>query len=228
MTQQCAESAVSAEEALSTVLHLDLSRVRKYMTSSSLGALISELEAYEVPIKELGGPAYLELCYALVRIVKPSTVIETGVGYGFSSAAILQALRDNGGGQLHSIDLPAFRPGTQAHTGAAVPAALRQSWDLRLGPDRRLLPPLLEEFGHIDVFFYDSDKLYDGMLRSWSRAWPKLRSGGLLIADDVHLHSALFDFAAAHNLAPRIVAKPRGRGVYRSPLTFYQGILRKP
>ncbi len=226
----CAQRAVSADEALAIVLGTDLPTIRAHMNSPSLSAILIELENYEPPVEEMGGAAYLELCYAVIRIMRPSVIIETGVGYGYSTAAILQALQDNASGHLHSVDLPAFRPGTLAHIGAAVPPALRESgrWDLRLGPDRRLLPPLLEELDVVDVFFYDSDKTYDGMLGSWGLAWPKLRSGGLLVADDVHLHSALFDFAAELGLTPSIVAKPSGRGVYRSSRIFYQGILRKP
>src|SRR5438552_15169364 len=43
--------------------------------------------------------------YAIVRAYSPSLVVETGVLYGHSSAAILAALEDNGTGQLTSIDL---------------------------------------------------------------------------------------------------------------------------
>ena len=44
--------------------------------------------------------------YFLVRELKPEKIIETGVHRGVSSLFILQALEDNGKGELYSIDLP--------------------------------------------------------------------------------------------------------------------------
>ena len=44
------------------------------------------------------------LLYALVRTLKPNTILETGVANGHSSYFILSALRANGGGLLHSVD----------------------------------------------------------------------------------------------------------------------------
>ena len=46
-----------------------------------------------------------EALYLLVRAAQPQRVIETGVLYGASSAAILAALKHNGQGELYSIDL---------------------------------------------------------------------------------------------------------------------------
>ena len=47
------------------------------------------------------------LLYALVRLLDPDTIVETGVADGDSSAAMLQALQDNRReGQLFSTDLP--------------------------------------------------------------------------------------------------------------------------
>lgn len=47
------------------------------------------------------------LVYAIVRVLKPEIVVETGVASGLSSAYILQALEENRKGKLYSIDLPA-------------------------------------------------------------------------------------------------------------------------
>lgn len=47
-----------------------------------------------------------ETLYTIIRIRKPDIVVETGVAQGVSSTFILQALEDNGRGQLYSIDLP--------------------------------------------------------------------------------------------------------------------------
>jgi len=46
--------------------------------------------------------------YVAVRALKPSIVVETGVGSGMSSSFILRALAMNGFGTLYSIDLPSY------------------------------------------------------------------------------------------------------------------------
>jgi hypothetical protein len=50
-------------------------------------------------------PAPLDL-YVIARLLRPRVIIESGVSSGISSAHILAALRKNGRGKLHSIDLP--------------------------------------------------------------------------------------------------------------------------
>jgi predicted O-methyltransferase YrrM len=59
----------------------------------------------------IGGAGFMHPCiyaliYALVRSLKPSIVVETGVAGGMSSCYILKGLRDNNKGELFSIDLP--------------------------------------------------------------------------------------------------------------------------
>lgn len=48
----------------------------------------------------------LPVLYLTVRLIKPETIVETGVSSGSSSAYILRALYDNQKGKLYSIDLP--------------------------------------------------------------------------------------------------------------------------
>jgi len=157
-------------------------------------------------------------------------VVETGVASGYSTAVILQALEDNTGGKLCSVDLPAFQRGATSYVGGAIPERLRSagSWELLLGPDRRVLPSLLKRIDPIDFFVYDSDKSYEGMLHTWRLVWPCLRPGALLMLDDVHAHDAFLDFVDARGLIPLIVSKPTRRSVYQWDMTYYVGLLRKP
>src|SRR6478609_1544796 len=46
-----------------------------------------------------------ELTYLLLRELRPAAVVEIGTFHGWSTTWILRALRDNGGGHLHSYDL---------------------------------------------------------------------------------------------------------------------------
>lgn len=226
------ERSVSAATALSLTLGVDVSEAERYLSEERLGLLLAELEAYRIPEDARGmrGAGYVELCYALVRLLRPSIVIETGVALGFSTTGILEALSENETGNLYSIDLPMFAPRTEAFTAAAVPERLKQTgkWSLRIGSDRRVLPGLFEELPAIDLFFYDSDKSYRGMLGTWRVAWPRIVPGGLLVADDIHLHDAFLDFAAQLGLDATIVAKPTEQGVYSWKKTYYTGLLMKP
>src|ERR1700722_4553623 len=58
---------------------------------------------------DLGGPGHYPLLYFLTRHLRPRTVLETGVAAGWSSQAILTALRENAAGHLYSSDFPYFR-----------------------------------------------------------------------------------------------------------------------
>jgi predicted O-methyltransferase YrrM len=46
-----------------------------------------------------------EITYLLLRATKPAAVVELGTFHGWSTSWILNALRDNGSGHLHSFDL---------------------------------------------------------------------------------------------------------------------------
>ena len=73
------------------------------------------------------------LCYMLVRVTRPSSVVETGVCYGVTSAFLLQAIRVNGNGCLHSIDFPPFGQSGDEFVGRLVPEQLRSYWRLHRG-----------------------------------------------------------------------------------------------
>lgn len=99
-----------------------------------------------------------EILYAIVRLTKPTTIIETGVHDGLSSAVTLRALARNGRGVLASVDLPSTDQPTSSGPGWLVPDDhLRDRWNLRLGDARDLLPRVAAESAPIDLFFHDSD-----------------------------------------------------------------------
>jgi len=156
--------------------------------------------------------------YVLVRAMKPRTIVETGVASGLSSAHMLRALAANGGGMLYSIDLPNVQEGSVLPNGRTsgwiVPDSLRGRWKLQLGDSRKLLPELLRSLDGVDIFLHDSDHSYESMLFEFEQAFPTLEHGGLLLSDDVHLHSAWKDFCAKHNLRPTYI---NHLGVTRKP-----------
>jgi len=151
--------------------------------------------------------------YALLRKTRPEVMVETGVCNGFSSAFILAALERNGTGRLYSVDFPevagesnpdafwegkigaVIPPGEQS--GWIIPDRLRTRWHLSLGRSQDVLPPLLAELSAIDCFMHDSEHSYECMRFEFDAAWPLLRAGGTLIADDFLWNDALPEFARA-------------------------------
>jgi predicted O-methyltransferase YrrM len=129
-------------------------------------------------------------CYLMCRLLEPSVVVETGVAYGVSAAFILRALEVNGRGVLHSVDLPPLRRGYERFWGVAVSGSLRYRWSLHRGASRRVLPCILEELETVDLFVHDSLHTYRNMRQEFEAVWPRLRSGGALVADDVERNRA--------------------------------------
>ena len=225
----CDEMAKSPIEALTQLLNVEPQIIQSMMETETLKQTLGELEAYQSPAN-MGGAAFLEVCYTLIRLTQPDVVVETGVSHGYSTAVMLQALVDNEQGKLFSFDLPAFRPGVPANTGLAIPERLRSypQWELNLGPDRQTIPPLLKKVSQIDFFHYDSDKSYEGMQTTLNLIWPHLKPGGILMMDDVDSNDAFFDFADSVGQTSLIIPKPTRQGVYRWDKVYYVGLLRKP
>jgi len=181
--------------------------------------VLYELECEEPLFREINGlagmPMHPIIYYALVRVMQPDLVVETGVCDGFSSRFLLLAMERNRRGMLHSIDLPnqdveLDRTGNRQRdimpsgreAGWLVPADLRSRWRLHLGDTRDLLPKLLPALDPIDVFIHDSLHTYDHMLFEYRTAWPHLRSGGILLSDDTDWNQAFPEFAASVRCAP--------------------------
>lgn len=129
-------------------------------------------------------------CYLACRLIKPKTVVETGVAYGISSAFILAAMEENGRGELHSVDLPPLRRGARRFHGIAVPEESKRRWNFHRGSSRRILPSLLRQLGTVDLFLHDSLHTRRNMLFEFEAVWPALRPGGILLADDVERNGA--------------------------------------
>lgn len=151
------------------------------------------------------------LCYLLCRLLRPRVVLETGVAYGVSSAFILRALEQNGGGILHSVDLPPLRSGYEKSWGVAVDEGMRRRWCLHRGASRKVLPGLLERLGRVDLFVHDSLHTRGNMLREFGLVWPYLTGGGVLVADDVERNDA---FGELRRWGPELwrVVEDRERG----------------
>ncbi|QCJ47202.1 O-methyltransferase [Haloprofundus sp. MHR1] len=198
----------------------------------------AEFEAYEAEFEQSRVPGLLyeawqehsqpiydshkEECvryYALVRKLRPASVVETGVYSGVSTLALLAALDENDHGTLYSIDCSAQFDELDAETkrhyerrrpsccedgshllpggkrpGWIVPDGLRDRWQLVAGRPQRELPQLLEELDEIELFVHDSEHSETGMLFEFDLAWEHLAPGGVLVSPHVGWNDAFDTF----------------------------------
>ena len=164
----------------------------------SIGALRkSRLEALDLhgsrPQDIGGGPGNLALLYWLVRVLAPTTVVETGVASGASSRAILEAMLENEKGHLYSSDLAGVIP--REYSGLCVDEHMKPRWTLYHDGDRTNIPRIVAEAGEIDFLHYDSAK--DAVEMKWviDQVSPTLASTAVIVLDDVDRHSFMEDFA---------------------------------
>ena len=161
-----------------------------------------------------------KLLYLSVRALRPRLVVETGPFNGASSTFLLHALEANGGeGRLVSFDVPDARdalgiPIPEGREPAwLVPDELRHRFELVLGDTRQTLRRRLEG-ENVDLFFHDSLHTTRHMLFEFRVAWRRLRSGGVLVSDDVFWNPAFWLFTQVHRVPFRHIGT---MGVTRKP-----------
>lgn len=153
-----------------------------------------EMEAYaakhDFPII---GPACGYYCYQLARMINAKSIFELGSGYGYSTAWLAKALKENGGGVVHhTVWDEELSKSARSHL-------------VKLGSDALVqyhiseaVEALRNTEGPFDIIFNDIDKqAYPASLPVIKK---KLRSGGLLIIDNMLWHGRIFDgkdFSAA-------------------------------
>jgi hypothetical protein len=122
-----------------------------------------------------------DVLYVLIRVVRATRVVETGVRGGLSSAYILTALAHEDRGRLVSIDIGDTslfpRDLDAVEPGWIVPQRLRSRWDLRIESSPRALPSVLDE--DTDVFLSDvpNELLRDEL----SIAARRMRPGSIIV-----------------------------------------------
>jgi len=203
---------------------------RRGLSSEDVGNIIAESCLPNWKTLHMHGPsAYQNYVYAVVRIARPETLVETGVRYGVGTTHILAALKANGAGHLVSCDpmhknqLEAMK---QIHELCKTEMDLFARWRFfgvssQAGEDGLLVSsngyPVAGTVLHkmlgtaTDIFVHDSDHCFDHMTWELETALPKVRPGGLIICDDwdwrehseLHRHrdgNVVEQFAARHNL----------------------------
>ena len=148
---------------------------------------IQDMEAYaeknDFPII---GPACGYYCYQLARMIGARSIFELGSGYGYSTAWFAKAIQENGGGLVH-------------HTVWDEELSKRAGIHLsKLGfeglvkyHNAEAVETLRQTDGPFDIIFNDIDKqAYPASLEVIK---GKLRSGGILIIDNMLWSGRIFD-----------------------------------
>jgi hypothetical protein len=153
---------------------------------SNFNSLVSQKLHLPFPVFYNPDTSFALLNYAFTRYLRPELVLETGVGYGITSALVLSALLRNNSGRLVSIDLPPLSDPYGACTGIAVPEHLRKhNWLLHTGSSRRSLPSILANIDRIDLFISDSANIYTLQRYEFNAVYPKLSIGGVVVFNNI-------------------------------------------
>lgn len=156
------------------------------------------------PVK-MGGPGNLTLIYNLTEHLKATRVIETGVAYGWSSLATLASLDNRINSKLISVDKPYPGLNNEAYVGCVVPEEFKKMWKIIRQSDRKGVPLAIRELGTIDLCHYDSDKSYEGRMKTYPLLWCALRPGGIFISDDIEDNLGFKDFCEKIDVKSTIV-----------------------
>jgi predicted O-methyltransferase YrrM len=157
---------------------LDETRRPHGVTDLSARGRAEALSEVYIPISPEGG----RLLYALVRAVRPATVVEFGMSFGISTLFLAAAVHDNGAGHVFTTELSSAKIAAAKATFART--GLDQAITVLEGDARETLASL---DGTVDFLFLDGWKdLYLPVLQLLE---PRLRPGALVIADDVDMPS---------------------------------------
>jgi caffeoyl-CoA O-methyltransferase len=143
----------------------------------------SYAEKHDFPII---GPACGYYCYQLARMIGARSVFELGSGYGYSTAWFAKAIKENGGGVVHHTVWD------EGLSKSAISHLLKLGYgDLVKYHNAEAVETLRQTDGPFDIIFNDIDK--QAYPASLAVIKEKLRSGGLLIIDNMLLSGRIFD-----------------------------------
>lgn len=143
-------------------------------------SLLNELERYTylhtLHPQMLSGSLQGRFLTLISQLMRPRRILEVGAFTGYSALCLARGLAEDG--VLHTIEVnDELRGILEAFIRKAN---LQQKIVLHVGDAAEIIPTLEETF---DLVFLDAGKM--DYLRHYELALPKLRAGGLLLADNV-------------------------------------------
>lgn len=131
--------------------------------------------------------------YAIVRAIKPQTIVETGVDKGLGSCVLAAALRRN-----EQAGHPGYYWGTDINptAGYLLRGEYARYGEILYGDS---IESLKRMDTMIDVFINDSDHSSDYEAREYETVKHKLSDNAIVIGDNAHVTDELINFAGRTN-----------------------------
>ena len=168
---------------------IDYDKTQEYLESlvptreTELQKMEKYADEHDFPIL---GPVSGHYCYQLAVMLRARSVFEMGSGYGYSTAWFAKAVKENGGGVVHHTVWD------EKLSGMAVSHLSKLGFDgLIQYHMAEAVETLRETEGPFDIIFNDIDK--EAYPTSLPLIKEKLRSGGLLIIDNMLWHGQTLD-----------------------------------
>ena len=151
--------------------------------SSKLGPLLAEIEAYTMShhpeAHMLSGPLQGKWLAMISQLLRPRRILEIGTFMGYSALCLAEGLAEDG--RLHTIELR--EQDADRAEGYFRRSNRADRIILHRGNALAILPTLDESW---DIVFIDADK--PGYSDYYRLVLPRVRPGGLIIADNVLFH----------------------------------------
>ncbi len=158
--------------------------------------LFDSVVAKQQPVTNLRWNAEKQLftlLYAVVITKNPKVVIETGVANGITTNAIMKALELNENkGVLHSFDV--LQETSKAYIGSG-------NWNFHLLNTKNTYKQIINEITKlpkVDIWVHDSNHGYRWQKFEYLLALKSLKSGGILISDDIDASPAWGELSKTH------------------------------
>ena len=156
----------------------------------------------------------------LSRLLQPQYILEIGTFTGYSALCLAEGLAPTGG--LHTIEIREDDAATAK--GYFDRSVYSNQIHLMVGPAATIIPQLPFTW---DLVFIDADKT--GYIEYYELVVPRLRKGGLIIADNVLFHGQVLETVisgknakAIHAFNEHVKSDPR---VETSLVTLRDGLL---
>ncbi len=150
--------------------------------------------------------------YAILRLLKPGMVVESGIDRGVGTcvlaAAMLRNAADGQGGKIIGLDI-------NTKSGSYLAGRYASVVEVIFGDSLEFLK---NTDVAVDIFIHDSLHSVEHETREFELVWPKLSPNGVLMSDAAHVTDVLYEFARRNALAFHYwqeevvnhVAKPAG------------------
>jgi predicted O-methyltransferase YrrM len=126
--------------------------------------------------------------YALIRILKPEVVVETGTDKGLGTLLIAQALKENSHGKVYSFDIDPF---------SGILIDLKDWGNIELVKGDSI--ENLKKMEKIDMFIHDSDHSKNHEMSEYESIQKSLSTNSIVISDNSQFTSALLEWSTKNN-----------------------------